>query len=95
MVSVTASISDELKSKIQRFPWVNWSEVAREEFAKDEISERYMKTGKITDEDWEFCQEIGWHPVDELPLKEEYIKELEQARKEPSIKLKSIREIFE
>ena len=51
---------------------------------KQDISERYAKTRKITDEDWEFCEKIDWHPVDELPLKESFKKELEKARKEPS-----------
>ena len=51
---------------------------------KRDISERYAKTHEVTDEDWEFCEKIDWHPVDELPLKESFVKELEKARKEPS-----------
>jgi len=74
--------------------WVNWSEIAREEALKKIIFENYMKTGKITDEEWEFCEKIDWHPVDELPLKEEFKKELERKKKEKSIKLKSISDIF-
>ena len=59
------------------------------------ISERYKQTGEVTDEDWEFCEQIDWHPVDELPMKESFIKELEEAKKEPSIRLKSVSEIWE
>ncbi len=61
---------------------------------KKDIFERFMKTGEITDEDWKFCEEINWHPVDELPLKESFIKELEKREKEPFLKLKFIKDIF-
>ena len=51
---------------------------------KQDISNKYKETKKVTDEDEEFCEAIDWHPVDELPLKESFIKELEQSRNEPS-----------
>ena len=51
---------------------------------KQNISERFKQTREVTDEDWEFCEAIDWHPVDELPMKESFIKELEEARNEPS-----------
>lgn len=62
---------------------------------KRDIFERYKQTGEITDEDWEFCDKIDWHPVDELPLKEESIKRLESAKKEKPIRYKSVDEFFE
>jgi hypothetical protein len=62
---------------------------------KRDIFVRYKQTGEITDEDWEFCEKIDWHPVDELPLKEEFKGELEQRRKGPFIKFRSVEEIFE
>ena len=58
------------------------------------IFENYIKTGELTDEEWEFCEKIDWHPVDELPLKESFIKKMEKAKKEKSIRLKSVDEIF-
>lgn len=94
MASLTLSVSDEFKNKLKEFLWVNWSEIAREEAMKKLIFENYIKTGSITDEEWEFCQKIDWHPVDELPLKEEFKKDLEVRKKEKSIKLKSVSEIF-
>ena len=94
MASLTLSVSEEFKNKLKEFLWVNWSEVAREEALKKLIFENYIKTGNITDEEWKFCEKIDWHPVDELPLKEEFKKEMEQRRKEKSIKLKSVSEIF-
>ena len=94
MTSVTVSLTEDLKEEIIEFSWVNWSEIAREEFIKKMIFEKYLKTHEISDEDWEFCDRIDWHPVDELPLKEEFIKELEKAKKEKNIKLRSVSEIF-
>ena len=34
MVSITISIDEKLKKEMQRFVWINWSEVAREIFLK-------------------------------------------------------------
>lgn len=83
MVSMTFSVDDASKHSMERLSWVNWSDVGRREALKQEIFIRYIKTGEVTDEDWKFCEEIDWHPVDELPLKEEFIKGLEKAEKGP------------
>ncbi len=95
MVNVVLTVSDHVKSEIGLFPWVNWSEVAREEVLRKEIFERYLKTGGLTDEDWEFCEKIDWHPVDELPLKDEFIKKLKDTEKGRFIKVESLDEMFE
>ena len=94
MTSLTLSVADEFKNKLKVFMWVNWSEIAREEAIKKLIFENYIKTGSITDEEWKFCEKTDWHPVDELPLKEEFKKELERRKKEKSIKIKSVSDIF-
>jgi len=95
MANVTLTLPDAFKAAIKHFSWVNWSDIAREESLKREIFERYIKTGTVSDEDWKFCESIDWHPVDELPLKEEFKNELEQRRKGPFIELNSVDEIFE
>ena len=61
---------------------------------KHDISERYKQTGEITDEDWEFCEKIAWHPVDELPPKKEHIEELKRRLKEKTGKVYSSAEEF-
>lgn len=94
MASLTLSVSDEFKNQLKTFMWVNWSEIAREEAMKKLIFENYIKTGSITDEEWKFCEKINWHPVDELPLKEEFKKELKRRKKEKAIKMKSVSDIF-
>ncbi len=92
MAGITIQVEQDFKSEIEHFSWVNWSALAREEALKKEIFERFMKTGTLSDEDQKFCDEIDWYPVDELPLKEEFIEELKRARKEPSGKAMTIEE---
>jgi len=94
MVNVVLTVSDHVKNEICLFSWVNWSEVAREEVIRKEIFERYLKTGGLTDEDWKFCEKIDWHPVDELPLKDEFIKRLKETEKGRFLKVESLDEMF-
>ena len=61
---------------------------------KQDIFERYKQTGEVTDEDWEFCEKIDWHPVDELPPKPEHIEELKRRLKEETGKVYGSAEEF-
>jgi len=94
MVSLTLSVPEDFKNNLKEFLWVNWSEIAREETMKKLIFENYIKTRDISDEEWEFCEKIDWHPVDELPLKEEFIKKLNEIKKGRFKKYNSIEEFF-
>ena len=95
MPSITISMTEEKRNEIKdKYSWINWSEIAREEITKKLIFENYLKTKTLTDEEWKFCEKIDWHPVDELPIKEEFKKELEKRKKEKYIKLKSVEQIF-
>ncbi len=94
MVSITLSVSEQLKTSLDHFSWVNWSAFAREESRKKEIFEEYIKTKKLSDKDWGFCDSIDWHPVDELPLKKEFVEKLKKAKKETPIRYKSVDNFF-
>jgi len=94
MVSITLTISDEFKTQLQNLKWINWSEIAREEIQKKLIFENFLKTGKITNEEQKFCTKIDWHPVDELPLKEEFLRKINEISKEKPIKIKQTSELF-
>ena len=94
MASLTLSVSEELKNNLKTFMWVNWSEIARTEAIKKLIFNNYIKTGDITDREWEFCEKIDWHHVDELPLKEEFVQKLKRIKKEKGIKFNSVEELF-
>ncbi len=94
MPSLITPIEDKFKERLDIFPWVNWSEVAREEALKRLLFEKYIRTGKLSDEDWKFCEQIDWHPVDELPLKEEYVKKIKERKKGPFKQFDSVDELF-
>ncbi|MFH1637028.1 MAG: hypothetical protein ABIB71_01220 [Candidatus Woesearchaeota archaeon] len=58
MVTATLTVSDEVKSEFEHFPWVNWSELARQEFLEDvkkqEALERLLELvskSEFTEED--------------------------------------------
>ena len=58
MVSVSFTIADELKVKMNKFPWINWSEVSREEAIKREMLHedfeefnRIVSKSKLTEKD--------------------------------------------
>lgn len=94
MASVTLSVTDEFKNELKQFQWVNWSEIAKEETMKKLIFEKYLKTGEVSDKDWNFCEKIDWHPVDELPLKKDFGEKLKKIKKEKSIKINNVSDIF-
>ena len=92
MAGLTLQLEAEFKSWLEHFSWVNWSAIAREEVLKKVIFEKYIKTGKLSDEEQQFCDEIDWHPVDWLPLKDSFIKELKKVKKGPHSKPMSAEE---
>jgi hypothetical protein len=98
MGCITVSVEKSFKERLARFSWINWSEIGREELLKRYIFDNYIKTGKMTKEEERFCEKIDWHPVDELPLKEEFIERLKKIRKGPyskSMNSKEVREWFD
>jgi len=50
---------------------------------KQSIFNEFIKTKELSDANQEFCEKIDWHPVDELPMKKEFIKELKEIEKGP------------
>ena len=93
MACITITVEESLKERLSRFPWVNWSEIGREEILKRYIFEKYIKTKKLTKEENNFCEKIDWHPVDELPLREDFIEELNKIRKGKFKRYNSIEEL--
>jgi len=81
MVSIVVPLEEKQKMELADFPWVNWSEVVREYIMQRDIFEDFMRTGKLSEEDSKFCEETDWHPVDWLPLKEEFVREIKRIEK--------------
>ncbi|MCF7865948.1 hypothetical protein K9L67_02055 [Candidatus Woesearchaeota archaeon] len=94
MVSITIPLEDETWNKIKKKSWINWSEIARQETKKKIIFEKFIRTGKITKKDIQYCEETDWHPVDELPLKKEFLRKLSGTKQEKSLKINSVSDIF-
>ena len=93
MTSLTFTLDKKLKLDMEHFPWVNWSEVNREELNKKRIFEEFIKTGTLSSEDQEFCDKIDWYPVDELEVRKEYIEKLKKIEKGPHSKARSLAEL--
>ena len=66
-----------------------------EEVFKREMFEKYFKNGELSDDDWEFCEKVDWHPVDELPLRDGVIERLNEAEEGKFVRLSSIDDFFE
>jgi len=81
MACITISVDKTFKERLSRFSWINWSEIGREELMKRYLFEKYMKTGELSKDEEKFCEHIDWHPVDELPIKKEFVKKLDDIRK--------------
>ena len=48
MATFTLKVSDNFKGTIEKLPWVNWSELARDEIAEDvRLQEELEKVKKI------------------------------------------------
>jgi hypothetical protein len=93
MACITITMEKSFKERLSKFPWVNWSEIGREEIYKRYIFEKYIKDKKLSKEESKFCEKIDWHPVDELPLKEEFIEKMKKIRKGKFHKFNSIEDL--
>ncbi|MDD5182194.1 MAG: hypothetical protein PHC66_03420 [Candidatus Nanoarchaeia archaeon] len=53
MVTLTLAVSEELKHKMERFPEMNWSEIARQAFAQKiedlEFLRKFKEKSKLTE----------------------------------------------
>jgi hypothetical protein len=94
MACITITVEESLKERLSRFPWVNWSEIGREEILKRYIFEKFIKTKKLSKEENDFCKRIDWHPVDEMPLRKEFIEEIKKIRKGKFKKYNSIDDLM-
>ena len=91
MANITLSISDAIRAQMDQYSEIKWSEVAKSaiaakviELRKFSILKKYVDKEPIPDADWAWMDEHDWHPVDELPMKKEYVKSLKAAMREKS-----------
>ncbi len=100
MANITLSVPENLRMEMDKYTDIRWSEVARNAIAakmvqlrKLEILRKYVDKEAISEKDWAWMEEHDWHPVDEKPMKPEYIKSLKAAMKAPTKKT-TIDELF-
>ena len=100
IMNMTLSLDKNLSQVVQANKYIKWTEVARDaikqkaiEIKKAEIFNKYAKKQELSEEEYNFLEEIDWHPVDELSLKDSFVKELKRADNEKRIKLKSIKNL--
>ena len=91
MANITLSVPDAIRMQMDEHSEIKWSEVAKNaisakviELRKLSILKKYVDKEPIPDEDWAWMDEHDWHPVDELPMKKEYVKSLKASMKEKS-----------
>ncbi|RNI15752.1 hypothetical protein EFE42_00465 [Methanohalophilus sp. RSK] len=94
MATITIPIEDEFYQKIQELSWVRWSRVVQEGIRKRKIFEIYIRNNTISESDAAFCESIDWHPVDELPVKDEVIDKIKSEDKSSRVKVNDVADIF-
>ena len=93
MANVTISLPDDVKTELDKFPWINWSKLAEEELRKKVIFEKFIRTGTISEDDKKFCEKIDWIPGDWLPLREDFVKRLHKIERGKHSKAMSLSEL--
>ena len=90
MANITLSINDVLKMQMERYDEVRWSEVAKKaitqklyEMRKVEILQKYLEHAPFSAEDLTWMDENDWHPVDERPMRKEFVREVQKERGRP------------
>ncbi len=102
-MNITLSVSGELEKLIRKHPEIKWTELARrsmlseaEKLQKLEILRKFVDKEPLSGEDFDWMEGHDWHPVDEMELKPEFVKESQRISKEGKFRrVKSISELFE
>jgi len=100
-MNVTLSLDKNLSQIITANKYIKWTEIARDairqkaiDIRKAEIFNKYVKKEELTKEDYNFIEEIDWHPVDELPLKKEFVKDMKKSDSEKRVAVKNVDDLF-
>ncbi|WP_407356682.1 hypothetical protein [Methanolobus sp. WCC5] len=94
MSTLTVPVDDELYEKIQSMSWVRWSRVVQDGIRKRKIVETYIRDKNISEADAVFCELMDWHPVDELPFREDVLENIRKTDKRSFVKVQDISDIF-
>ena len=91
MANITLSIPDHLRSQMDGYSEIRWSEVAKNaiankviELRKLSILKKYVDKQELSTDDYAWMDENDWHPMDEKQLKPSFVASLKASRKEKS-----------
>lgn len=100
-MNITLSVSGELEKLIKKHPEIKWTGVARqamfseaEKLQKLELLRKLVDKEPISDADFEWMDRHDWHPVDEMELKPEFVKEVQKRSKGKFRRINSIKDLF-
>lgn len=101
-MNLTMSLSGEEEQIVKGNRHIKWTEVARKAIREEalklkklQLLSRYLDKKPISAEEWRLMDKIDWHPVDEIELKDSFVKEILKASRGKSAKVKHIKELFE
>lgn len=90
MANLTLSIADALKHQMALYDEVRWSEVAKKaivhklyEMRKLDLLRKYIDKEPFGADDLRWMDEHDWHPVDERPMRKEFVREVLKERGQP------------
>ncbi len=83
MANITISIQDDVRRQMENYDEVRWSEVAKKailqkvyELRKLDILRKYVDREPFSTDDLAWMEENDWHPVDEKPMKKEFVEKI-------------------
>lgn len=101
MTNVTLYLPDPVKSEMDQYSEIRWSEVVRQavieklrELRKLGLLRKYVEKEPFTDEDLKWMDENDWHPVDENQMNLSFVKDVEKSGKGKFVKVRSVDELF-
>lgn len=100
-MNITLSVSGELEKLIRKHPEIKWTEIARQgmlseagKLHKLELLRKFVDKEPISEEDFSWMDEHDWHPVDEMELRPEFVKEVQKRSKGKFRRINSIKDLF-
>lgn len=99
MANITLYLPDDLKSELDQYSEIRWSEVVRKtlsdkiiELRKMALLKKYVEKEQFTQSDLDWMDKNDWHPVDEKQMNLSFVKTLDSSGKVK--KLNRVEEIF-
>ncbi|MFA4820465.1 MAG: hypothetical protein WC613_05935 [Candidatus Aenigmatarchaeota archaeon] len=101
-MNITLSVSGELEKLVKEHPEIKWTELARKgmlseakNLKKLSLLRKFVDKEPISEDDFKWMDEHDWHPVDEMKLKPEFVKDVQKRSKGKFRRIGGIKDLFE